>query len=227
MVDFNKLLPLFRMGAMGTVTLFSIIVFCISAHMIAMTNAFRAGAYYHFSALSLATSILTLLTVPAMYYVSIKRQGAFSSWICVEIAWLWFLWIMWISSAGSTAALYWVNFCSGGICSEAQALEAFGFLNWIILVFYVTTLVVLSVMAHVRGRQDVWKSEVARYDWNAPPALKPVGGVVQVDGGVATPVVGSYQPEMKAPQQQYPPQQQQQVPYVGAPVNNSTYSPQV
>ena len=66
------------------------------------------------------------------YVISNKRRGAVTSFVAAEIAWLWFLWIMWISSAGSTAALYWIAYCTGGVCSEAQAIEAFGFLNWLI-----------------------------------------------------------------------------------------------
>ena len=72
MVDFNKLMPLARTVAFGVVCLFSIIILCLSAHLIAYTNSFRRGAYYGFSALALATSILSLLSLPALYVFSIS-----------------------------------------------------------------------------------------------------------------------------------------------------------
>lgn len=67
MVDFNKWLPLARTVAFGAVCLFSVITFCLSAHIISLTTSYRRGAYYHFTALSLASAILSLLSLPALY----------------------------------------------------------------------------------------------------------------------------------------------------------------
>ena len=66
MVDAKKLLPLVRLGVFGGVCVLSLIVFALSAHIISYTSSFR-GYYYTFTALSLATAILTLLSLPALY----------------------------------------------------------------------------------------------------------------------------------------------------------------
>ncbi|KAJ2930672.1 hypothetical protein H1R20_g6410, partial [Candolleomyces eurysporus] len=251
MVDFNKVLPLARTVAFGAVCLFSLITFCLSAHIISLTNAYRRGAYYHFTALSLASSILSLISLPALYVISNKRRGAVTSFVAAEIAWLWFLWILWISSAGSTAAMYWISYCTGGVCSEAQAIEAFGFLNWLALMFYTLTLIVLAIMAHLRGHTNVWRSEVLHFDWSAPAVNKGfAGGVVAPEKHFTGTTVQSevtYQTQVTQPYsvgtvntvgspalpQQYPPQQpqypqpQQQQVFVGAPTGGMPQSPQV
>lgn len=144
-----------RMAAFGVVCLFSVIIFCLSAHIISVTNSYRRGAYYQFTAVSLATAIMSLLSLPGLcvfstssdaytpelivdfrwvnrFFISANRRGALPSFVMVEIAWLSFLAVMWVASAGTTVGTG-VNYCTvGGICSEAQAIEAFGFLNWLI-----------------------------------------------------------------------------------------------
>lgn len=49
----------------GTVVLFSIIVLGLSAHVTWFTTTFYGG-YYTFAALSIATAILSILTLPTM-----------------------------------------------------------------------------------------------------------------------------------------------------------------
>ena len=65
MVEINKLLPLARTIVFGGVSLLSLVVFALSAHIISLTSR-TYGGYYYFTALGLATAILTLLTLPAM-----------------------------------------------------------------------------------------------------------------------------------------------------------------
>ncbi|KAF5337191.1 hypothetical protein D9611_002896 [Ephemerocybe angulata] len=235
MVELNKVLPLARMAVFGVTSLFSLIIFAISVHFIAATNAYRRGAYYEPTALQLATAIMTLLTLPAMYFLSVKRRGAYSSYIATEIGVCWFLWIMWVASAGSTVSLFWAaTFCTGGVCSEAQALEAFAFLNWIIIAMYTTTLLVLAIMAHLRGHKNVWTSEVGHFDWAAASCTKASeGGVahpVHTEQKVETGHIVQQGQQYQIPQQ-YPPQNSPHTTggsmYVGAPVGGVPTSPQV
>ena len=74
--------------------------------------------------------------------ISIGRKGAFTSYIVVELCWLWFLWIMWVASAGNVASTVWIGSCGRAkgiiatICGETQAIEAFGFITWFMSTFF-------------------------------------------------------------------------------------------
>ncbi|KAH6896404.1 hypothetical protein BKA70DRAFT_754560 [Coprinopsis sp. MPI-PUGE-AT-0042] len=113
-----------------------------------------------------------------MYWLSVSRKGAFTSYVVTEVAWCWFLWIMWIATAGSST---WVNLFSGSVASEAQAFEAFAFINWFALLFYTTTLFVVAIISHSKGHSAVWTSAVKDFDFNsavsqsAIPAVGPQG----------------------------------------------------
>jgi len=146
----------------------------ISADLIASTEP---SFYFKFSALALATSLLTLFTVVPMYLIDVLRQGAMFSYIVVEIVWLSILWVLWLSS-GSYAA--WTDgqlinldplesSCNYGIlgdrdgitqgCQEIKAVMAFSFLTWIILMIYTGVLLFLGIRAQGRGN-DVWMASV-------------------------------------------------------------------
>jgi hypothetical protein len=246
MVDAKKLLPLVRLGVFGGVCFLSLIVFALSAHIISYTSSvrditYRSGFYFTFTALSLATAILTLLSLPALYVISIKRRGAFTSYVAVEVAWCWFLWIMWVASAGNTVG-FGVNFCSGGLCSEAQVIEAFSFLNWLAVMGYTVTLLAFAIMLHMRGHTNVWQSEVSTFDWNAPnvkvPGQQPYlgGGAVPekvVPGGIAPqqhvvyPQQGQYPPQNVHVGGLASPQSTGQTVFVGTPAGGVPHPPQV
>jgi hypothetical protein len=168
----NEILALARTAVLGAVTVFAIIVFPLSAHIIHVTTSSIRGFYYDFAALGLAVAILTLLTFPAMLLLSVNRKGALTSYIWVEVAWLSLMWILWLAVGASVADIPFINSVRGvGYVSEAQAIEAFGFLSWIFLMFYSVTVLVLAIMAHMKGRSEVWTSEVRTFDFtNEAPA---------------------------------------------------------
>ena len=218
MVDFNKLLPQARMIVFGVVCTLALIVFCLGCHLTSRLY----GGYYGFSfyasfgPLAIATSLLTLLTLPVMYFLSVSRKGAFTSFVVVEVAWCWFLWIMWIATAGNTV---WVNGFSGGLAAEAQVVEAFAFINWLALLFYTNTLFVVSIMSHHKGNSSVWTSSVREFDFNSATSKSAIPPVVSQSTG-----------ETKVAQPQYyPPQQpmgQQPLAPQGGYAPQAAYTPQ-
>ncbi|KAF5337158.1 hypothetical protein D9611_002893 [Ephemerocybe angulata] len=162
MADFNRLLPLARTIIFGIVAFFSIIVLGISAHLVSLP-----GPSPDYVNLALATSILTLIALPIIFIIPLKRRGAAPSFVAVEVVTLWLLWILWLATGATIANwLPGLVFCNGGVCSELRAIEAFAFLNWLMLMFYSFVLLTLAVTAHHRGRTGVWKSSVPDFDWN-------------------------------------------------------------
>jgi len=65
----------------------SFTVLILAAVVINFTSNDYYGRYYTFGALGIATSSLTLLTLPVMLLYSANRKGAFTSMISVEVAW--------------------------------------------------------------------------------------------------------------------------------------------
>ncbi|KAJ3496998.1 hypothetical protein NLJ89_g10408 [Agrocybe chaxingu] len=144
--DLNRIFGLVRTGVFGVVSLFALIAIILAAIVTNWTNTYYLLGYFPSAALGIATGILTILTLPVMWFLSVKRKGAVTSMIVVEIAWTWFLWIMWVAVGGSTAGTFWIGSCEGlsvlrgagsaeTACRSTQGLTAFGFLNWIARTF--------------------------------------------------------------------------------------------
>jgi len=156
----------FRLVTLATTILFSVIVMSLSADLISMT----APGYSIFSALALAISLLTILTVTLMFIIDKLRQGSIFSYAGVEIAWLTILWILWLTS-GSYAA--WKDnqliseypeeaTCDFGdmrFCHEIKAVIGFSFILWILLMAYTFTLLVLTLRARGQGH-PAWTTSV-------------------------------------------------------------------
>jgi len=201
-----------RVVTFATTIAFSVIVMCLSADLISLTEPVT---YFPFAALALSTSLFTILTVIPMYVIDMFRQGSLFSYIVVEIGWLSVLWVLWLSS-GSYAA--WTDnqlsildpsesSCSFGLfgdpgiyqaCHEIKAIMAFSFLLWILLMAYTVLLLVLSMRAHQQGR-PAWTAGV-RDGVLLYSSDKTVGSPSQV---AATPptIHQSYPPP---PQQSFP-----------------------
>ncbi|KAF5364124.1 hypothetical protein D9756_000965 [Leucocoprinus leucothites] len=157
----SNLLPLIRIGVFGTVSLFSFIVLVMSAHILSM-----ARITIDFAALGVAVAVLTLLTLPVMLFLGRIRSGALPSFIAVELGWTGFLWVMWLASAGTTASINGsggrcVDFGGAStLCGEVNAIEAFAFLNWLMLMGYFVVLLVFSFRAVQAGNNHIWTTSV-------------------------------------------------------------------
>ena len=181
--------------------------------------------------------------------ISIGRKGAVTSMIVVELAWSWFLWIMWVASAGNVASTVWIGSCDRAkgivatICAETQTIEALGFINWFLSMFsylvrfrvqffylgfffavmaYTITLLIFTVMAHMRGHSSIWTTAVREADFTAPAVIsapvQPAYEVKMDNTGVSQ--FSAPQSQFAAPQANYPPYNP------GTPVSGYTGSPQ-
>ncbi|KAG0707551.1 hypothetical protein DFH29DRAFT_844631 [Suillus ampliporus] len=155
---------------------FSLIVLGLDAYFLSVTVPLQF--YFTFSALGVATAVLTILTVPIMLIVDLIRHGAVTSMIVVELVWLSILWVLWVATAGEAANgfnLYFPRGCiyatddptANAYCMELQAVQAFAFLNFFIFLGYTCTLLVLSIISASRGK-SVWTSSVKQSTFLAP-----------------------------------------------------------
>ncbi|KAJ7934210.1 hypothetical protein B0H13DRAFT_2305931 [Mycena leptocephala] len=181
-----------RLTILVTVFLFALISMSLAAALITMGSTLGPFVDIAFmpATLAIAVAVLTFLTVPAMIVLEIARPGAyFTSMIIFEILWLGFLSILWLASGAAQAVenVFLIGGCSldssddfdgsfddsfdgspddsiRNICGEARAIAAFGFLNWLILMFYTLTIMIMSCVAMSRKRGPVWTRSLA----NAP-----------------------------------------------------------
>ena len=109
-------LPLLRVVSLTGAVVSGIIALGISAHLLNFTT-YWYGFYYTFTALTIASAALTMVTLPVMYVLHLLRAyrmlivnprlvldrfrtGAFTSMVAFEVVWLFVLWVLWIASAG-------------------------------------------------------------------------------------------------------------------------------
>jgi len=229
MVEANNVLPLLRTIVFVASSLMGLAVLAMGAHIVSWTNSVVSGAYFQYAALAVATGLLTILSLPAMLLISIGRKGAVTSMIVVELCWLWFLWVMWVATAGNVASTIWIGSCGRAkgiiatICAETQTIEALGFITWFLLMAYSITLLIYTVMAHMRGHSSIWTSSVREADFSAPAVFSaPVQPSYEVKAeNTGFSQFSAPQSEFAAPQGQYPPYNP------GTPVSGYAGTPQV
>ncbi|KAI6136266.1 hypothetical protein F5141DRAFT_19208 [Pisolithus sp. B1] len=190
-----------RVIALVLSVVFSLIVVGLSAHLISLTEEYYA-LYFVFCALGIATAGLTISTVPVMYIPSMSpsrgsmltsffflrliidviRRGAFTSMVVVELVWLFVLWVLWVATAGEAVSAGNYYFPSGCVydkyptvneaCREIQAVEAFSFLAFFVLLGYTSVLLVFTCIAAARGN-SLWLRSVKESTFLAPSSTAP------------------------------------------------------
>jgi hypothetical protein len=195
-------LAILRIVALVSTFVFSVVVLGLTAHFTSTTNTYIAVTY-NFAALALASASISIVSIPVMLIVDFVRTGAFTSMVVVELVWLSVIWVLWLSTAADTASFFSVFFNSScgyidqivnTACHEVQALEAFAFLTWLILLAYTITLLVYAIIGSSRGHKT-WTSTVKQGNFLAPAGQT---------GGVQQPQYQQGQPAMP-PMHQYPP----------------------
>ncbi|CAE6432651.1 unnamed protein product [Rhizoctonia solani] len=161
-------MPLFdtvRLASYGTVLVFSLIMLGISGSVFGSSP----GIDVILALILLAASSITWVFMFPALLVSIFRRGSFLSWVAIELGICGFLWVLWLASAAYTTSL------SAGIalncdlasdigaessCRQYQAIQAFSWLNWVILFAYIVLVIALAIKAMNKG-QSVWTMEIS------------------------------------------------------------------
>ncbi|KAG9123138.1 hypothetical protein FRC07_000192 [Ceratobasidium sp. 392] len=157
-----------RLVTVIAVHAFALIVLGISGHWLSLLQGYYT-IYSNFSAFALAVSVITWAFFLPIYLIGLLRKGSFLSWVVVELGVCGLLWVLWLASASYTSSM------TGGtalncdyalltpeaesICRQYQALQAFSWLNWLILTGYVVLLLVFAFRAQGQGH-SVWTSDV-------------------------------------------------------------------
>ncbi|KAL5527210.1 hypothetical protein ACEPAG_6001 [Sanghuangporus baumii] len=171
-----------RVGTFGTLLLFSLIEMALGAAYIAKLDDLGFGSP-NFAGLAVAISVITLVIITPMFAIDFVRRGAVTSWVIVELGVTGVLMILWLATAATTA-----DFTDGSvdcdglrgdsefICRTYQAIEAFAFINWLLLLFYFSALIGFSVTAQTR-RNPPWRGTVRDTDFlarNPTPVVVPM-----------------------------------------------------
>ncbi|KAI6120860.1 hypothetical protein EDD16DRAFT_574886 [Pisolithus croceorrhizus] len=231
------IIPLVRTVVFALVTVFSLVVLGISAHLEYLTNG-NSNPYLSFAAFGLASACVTAVTLPLFFILGHARRGVFTSMIIFEIVWFLVLWVLWVATAGDTVvdrAYFFPVGCDysnyptvNQICYEVTVVEAFAFLNFFIVFFYYDVLILYAIISAIRGR-GIWTMSVRdaansgphnpavvmtqpQYPQQLAPQYPQYPGSQKAPSATSCPSIGSQQPYPGNPQQQYPGIPQQQYP---------------
>ncbi|KIY45978.1 hypothetical protein FISHEDRAFT_76211 [Fistulina hepatica ATCC 64428] len=158
-----------RLVIFATVTVFSIVELAVAGNLTYLTDTYYYY-YYGFAALAIATAALSLITLPVMIVFDMMTTDVFTSWIITELVWTGFLWILWLATGAAAAnqnnefmGRYGCGYARyswyGTACHEFQAIQAFAFLNWILLMVYFIILFFMAVLGASKGGH-VWTAAV-------------------------------------------------------------------
>ncbi|KAF8499970.1 hypothetical protein JB92DRAFT_3146265 [Gautieria morchelliformis] len=169
-----------RSGLLAILVTSSLIVLGISANLLNLATFHPHGdddgddddgdgdrhrRMFGFETTDVAVAVLTLLTVIPILIMTFLSRRSVTSIVLFEISWAAILMILWVVSAGQTSGTTIPNDrCSGNgddrwesFCIQFQAIQAFSWLNFIILLLWLTTVIVVAAIAHNRGHTWVWR----------------------------------------------------------------------
>ncbi|TDL29603.1 hypothetical protein BD410DRAFT_31663 [Rickenella mellea] len=182
-----------RLLTFGTSLGFSVIILGLCANILSLTLNLN-NRYFVFSAFGLAIGILTVLFLLPMLVIDLTRKGPMTSWIVVELPVLSVLWVLWLAVAADavsdvvasdlfSGSCDYLNSKVNTVCNSYKAIEAFGFLTWLILMAYTIVLLVFACISQSRGNKAVWTSSVRDTDFLAYPNGKAAPSMNQYTGG--------------------------------------------
>jgi len=162
-------LLILRLVVLAVVSTFSVIVLALGAHILSVFHfSFR------FAGLAVAVSAVTLVTLISMLVLSIFYRGMWANLVLVEVSSLSILWVLWLAVGGLTADKT-VIICGAEAtmrgatpfdCNEQMALEAFAWLNWLILLTFTLFIIALGIIQHLRGNY-IWMVPIYEIDFIA------------------------------------------------------------
>ncbi|CAE6458419.1 unnamed protein product [Rhizoctonia solani] len=162
-------MPLFdtlRLASYATILAFSLIVLGISGHWVSLLQG--VGSFAPSASFSVAVSVITWAFMFPLLLVSALRRGSFLSWVAIELGICGFLWVLWLASAAYITSLTAgitlnCDFAAyselESVCRQYQAIQAFSWLNWLILFAYIVLVLIFAVKAMNKG-QSVWTMEI-------------------------------------------------------------------
>lgn len=139
----------------AVLVVFSIIVLAISAWLTA-----RYGSNYPFTTerdrvhFLLFCSVWTTLLSPIFPALLLLGFAEFLTGIAAHAIFLFLSWVFWLSGAAAiTASLDGVSTCRLFLfCSHLSALEAFAWIEWIVLTFGLGCIIVIALRSTHRGQ---------------------------------------------------------------------------
>ncbi|KAL7278697.1 hypothetical protein ACG7TL_007699 [Trametes sanguinea] len=172
---------LYRFSTLALVAIFSVVVIGLCGHTssnldeIIRTGAGAPDRSYHYAALGLAVGTVTLVSSVLMLLFEFFFEEVFTSYVVFEISWLSILWMFWVAVGAVTLDddnnLYLgrhncfdytevlPHIVRVG-CSEAHAIEAFEFVTFALLFFYVIALVVVALRYRAKMHASPWTESV-------------------------------------------------------------------
>ncbi|KZT57599.1 hypothetical protein CALCODRAFT_517372 [Calocera cornea HHB12733] len=157
----------------------------LSGYLLALLNEALGGydAAFGFLGFSLACGVITVITIAIVRIMDWTMVDSWMSRTAVELGWLGVLWVLWMGSAGYTTSLIApldLGSCSdyygedSVVCSQAEALQAVGWVEWLLLVTLFTWELVFAILAHQRGYPGIWMAHANRHVLGTKPV--PGGG---------------------------------------------------
>jgi len=164
-----------RVAVLTVAIIFSIIVLGLAAELTSESNTYFEVTF-DFAALAITSAAISIATLPVLMIVDMVRTGAFTSMVVVELVWLFVVWVLWLSTGALAAQFNSVEFDSNcalvrlvflTACHEEQAIVAFSFLIWMMLMVYSIIVLVMAIIGSSRGHH-VWTNSVKNANFLAP-----------------------------------------------------------
>ncbi|KZO91805.1 hypothetical protein CALVIDRAFT_602013 [Calocera viscosa TUFC12733] len=160
----------------------------LSGYLLALLDQVVGVGYsveFGFLGFSLACGVITVLLIAIVRILDWTMADSWLSRTAVEVGWLGVLWVLWMGSAGYTTSLIApldLGSCSvyygenSTVCAQAEALQAFGWVTWLLLVTLFIWELTFAIMAHQRGYPGIWMDHAPRHVLGTKPLAAMGGG---------------------------------------------------
>ncbi|KAL5483518.1 hypothetical protein ACEPAI_8750 [Sanghuangporus weigelae] len=158
-----------RLKVYGLLCVLNIIVLALSSRVNQFLDFFFMADLFPF-----ILSIITLVFLSAVLLLDFAMYNPFTSRPPFEIGCLMILSVLWLASnTFSTSRWRFVPLSCGSIpedfsaertwCRDLQALKAFVWIEWVVLLLTTVLTIRYAVIQHVHGNKQIWRTALSRY----------------------------------------------------------------
>ncbi|EIM83567.1 uncharacterized protein STEHIDRAFT_170815 [Stereum hirsutum FP-91666 SS1] len=141
----------------GLIILFSIIELAVSAWLVARYNQhhnYLSGSENNRVRFLLFNSIWTLLLAPIFMGVFFAAPTSFLGSLLSHSVFIFLTWVLWLAGAAAITATLGGRLDCGlnyTYCGQLNALEAFAWIQWVLLTFALVSVILLAIRARRAG----------------------------------------------------------------------------
>ncbi|KAI0709422.1 hypothetical protein C8Q76DRAFT_814101 [Earliella scabrosa] len=162
-------LSFYRYSAFALFTLCNAVICCVSVWNLVLAQSI--GLFPQIDAFLIASSAFGILYIFPVMCIDLLRKNALLGRVWFEASWVGLFWVLNLAGASAVTATlpdmmcnFGAAFFIPGSCSTTRVLQAFTWINTVVLLAYFS-LVMVSAILHMKDDSQIWGANTRTYPW--------------------------------------------------------------